>query len=1329
MGRVFISYHADDGADTAHRLVEALRTAGYEDCFAYALPGHGITASYPWRDELRRNLLAAEALVVVTTEGSAAEWCVWEVSVFRERKPMAPVVECRVDGAAGRALIDTLQALKVEPDDPRSMADAERAILKRLDEGGVSRTAALTAIFPGLNPFQEEHARVFFGRDEDIDALSRPLLGRRRNGALAVIGPSGAGKSSLVRAGLVPALRGRPPTSDGDTPFWIVLGPVTPARGGLAALAHAIAEVRRDLGLDTDTGPSVLQRLRERPEGLAETLDGVAAHVPDARLLVIVDQAEELLLPEADTDAALLVAALAEAVRRNTWLVYTVRADFLDALMRFEAFEPLLRDHHLVKPLARSELPRIVNAPLDTLGWRLDDQALGLIQEDAAGEALPLLAFALQQLWQKVNPDGKRPPREITRGEYEASGRVQKVLTDQAEEAFRLARDFLTDSERSTVRDAERAVLKALGRLVSVDESGKYTRRPVALRDLPERELRLLRPFVECRVLTTVRHPVESARSGAAGWERFTEDAFEVAHESLFVHWPRLRENLERDHDALRARREIEETAVDWARYGRQPDQLIPASRLMRLVSVLSGRTEEAFTAAWPELYGTLTDLHLSGAALDLVAQSLQRTADDEVRRGELLVESDPRAVLRLLAGDGSAQGDLLLGLLLYAPDLDGWRHLLRRAMAAHPQLRCYRAQEAGLWGVAWSPDDTLLVTASKDGCVRVLDAETGLVRATFRHAREARGDGPGWVRSVDWSPDGELIASVATDETLRLWSWPAGDEVRVVPLDDRPWSVRFSPDGRYVLVACADGTARVWETRGRGREPVRTCVSVDGEGRAVRLWDADIAADGRVATAREDGVIDVHWVDGGVEQDGARGKPMRAVRFSPTHLVWLASGGQDNQVRVHLVGPRYWRTEHTLGGHTDQVRRVAWSPSGNRLASAGADATVRVWHAHDAQELDMNVGHAQGVCDVAWAHRGDRLASASDDGTVRIWRTTPERVQANDTFEPVQHVTWSQESRRLLMLVDDVEKDVAGTVLGYEKDDARWGTRVLKVGAMGEPDAVHWSSDGALCATVGSGGGKVSLWKTRMDPLPSTLVRLHLIAVLTDAHDTVADARWSVDGEWLAVVSRDRTWLPRLYDREGTLRPTPPGWTRHASFLSAVDWHPRCTEFAVAGQDNLVTVNTLDATVAEYRGDKVFTALAWHPEGAALAVGCTDGTVLVLDRGEEGLVARLSLAGHRQEVYSLAWSPDGTLLLSGSQDATAQLWDVTAGGRVTVLDHQDAAVRQVLWMDGSRLVLTRTGTGELYSWDISDALTRPQCGPVATDIAPLITEARLRSS
>ncbi|WP_371663612.1 hypothetical protein [Streptomyces sp. NBC_00280] len=1349
MGRVFISYHAADGGTTAHRLVDVLRSAGYQDCYAYALRGHGPAVSYAWRDELRRNLLAAEALLVVTTEGSAAEWCVWEISLFRERRPEALVVEFFSGVPQGRGILDTRQALRVDPDDPRSMADAERTALLLLDEAGVSRGPALASPFPGLTAFQEEHASVYFGRDQDIDAVARPLLSRRSNGALAVIGPSGAGKSSLVRAGLVPLLRKRPPTTGGGNPYWIVLGPVTPARGGLTALAGTVAEVRRDLGLHTDTAAQVLRRLGERPEGLAELLGDIAGSVRDARILVIVDQAEELLLStteaEAEAEASLFVRALAEAVRLHAWLVYTVRADFLDALMRFEAFAPLLRDHHLVKPLSRTELPVVINAPLDTLGWRLDDHALGLMHEDAAGETLPLLAFALQKLWERVNPDGKRPPRAITRSEYEASGRVQEVLKAQAEEAFLLARDSLVDGDRQPVPEAERAVLKALRRLVAVDESGKYTRRPVALRDLPERELRLLRPFVECRVLTTVRHPHERPRSveppgSGPEWERLTEDAFEVAHESLFVHWPRLRESLARDHDALRARREIEEIAADWARFGHPPDQLIPASRLLRLLSVLSRHTEGTagegeFVEAWPELSGTLRDLYLSGAALSLVEQSLQRMADDETRRAEALVGSDPLGALHLLAGDGSAQADVLVRLLLHAPDLGEWRRTLRRAMAAHPQLRSFHDQEAGLWGVAWSPDDSMVVTGSKDGGVRVRNAVSGELIAEFHHARDAMGGGPGWVRSVDWSADGELIASVSTDQTLRLWSWRTKDEMRIVPLDDRPWSVRFSSSGRQVFVAGHDGRVRVWDVAGVGREPVRTCLSTDKEGNTVRLWDADMSADGRyVAAAREDGLIDLHGPDGDLVQlrqfsDADEARPVRCVRFDPATTadrVRLAAGDQSNQALTHeWIDGRGGRSRR-FDGHEDQVRRVAWSPTGGRLATAAADATVRVWSVAGAEELLALRGHGQGVCDVAWSHEGDRLASAADDGSVRIWKVGPEPVSEWE-FE-LSRVAWSPHARRLL-LVTGASPD--GGWAECVSAGAPPTVSTLRAGGIGSVESLAWSPDGTSCAVVDH-NGTASLWEgfEQLRQAPGARVGLRRTTVLTDAHDAVTDAQWSVDGTWLAVVSRDRTWLPRVYDRTGRLRAEPAGWTRHASFLSAVAWHPARTEFAVAGQDNLVTVNSLDTTVAEYRGDRVFMSLAWHPDGTALAVGCTDGTVLVLDHEAGRLSPRPPLRGHRQPVVSLAWSPDGSLLLTGSHDGTAHVWSGRTGGLMTVLRRTGGRIRQVLWLD-RLLAATVSEDHRVCFWDVSDGVRRPRCGAPGgehDDVASLVREARMRA-
>ncbi len=58
--------------------------------------------------------------------------------------------------------------------------------------------------YPGLRAFEEKDFHLFFGRDEQIDELRRRLS---RGRFLCVTGLSGGGKSSLVKAGLIPALR------------------------------------------------------------------------------------------------------------------------------------------------------------------------------------------------------------------------------------------------------------------------------------------------------------------------------------------------------------------------------------------------------------------------------------------------------------------------------------------------------------------------------------------------------------------------------------------------------------------------------------------------------------------------------------------------------------------------------------------------------------------------------------------------------------------------------------------------------------------------------------------------------------------------------------------------------------------------------------------------------------------------------------------------------------------------------------------------------------------------------------------------------------------
>ncbi|HEX8864777.1 MAG TPA: TIR and AAA domain-containing protein, partial [Lentzea sp.] len=447
MGRIFLSYHGhDEGNDIALYLRDALLAAGYEDVHAYTAPGSGPDVSLPWRDSLRRELLGADALIVVTSPGSYSEWCAWESSVFRERKPSAPCIEFFSALSTNRALLNDLQAQRVDHTSSASLAAARDTALRAL--AGVDKAAPLSSPFPGLKAFDEHQASLFFGRSEDIQRLAEPLLGRRTFGALAVIGPSGAGKSSLVRAGLIPLLR-----REG----WTIIGPLTPSQGVLPVVE----------------GPG--------------------------RRLVVLDQAEELLAG----DCSVLLHRLVEASRGEAWVVYTVRADFLDELMRHEDFEPLFRDNFLVTPLTKAELPVVVNGPLRSLGWSVDDAALGLIQEDASRESLPLLAFALENLWRHVNPDGLRAPRPITRAEYVASGRVMDVLRRQADEAFAMARDSVRDEDGSwpPVREAERRVLRTFRRLVAVDESRKFTKRAVAVSELTADERQLLDPFITNRVL------------------------------------------------------------------------------------------------------------------------------------------------------------------------------------------------------------------------------------------------------------------------------------------------------------------------------------------------------------------------------------------------------------------------------------------------------------------------------------------------------------------------------------------------------------------------------------------------------------------------------------------------------------------------------------------------------------------------------------------------------------------------------------------------------------------------------------------------------------
>jgi WD40 repeat protein len=827
----------------------------------------------------------------------------------------------------------------------------------------------------GLSAFESEQEKYFCGRQEAVRILITHLTNSR---FIPIIGYSGSGKSSLIKGGLLPELsRDRIPGSS----QWPVAS-FTPGKHPLGKLVD------------------VLARYRERNEPF----------------VIFIDQFEEVFtLCEDESERGSFIRLIAEEMNdsaRKSRMIIAIRGDFLIRCTNYPDVLNLINhippSTYIVKSLGIKELPEAIEKPAQLHGVKFEQGLVLQIAQDVAGQpgALPLLQYALKELWRVCIEKPELPEPLLTRKGYEDIGGVEGALENRANAIY----ESLSEGDRLFVR-------KLFMELVQLGEGTEVTRRRV--------------DWGRVKDIADSTEQLERVIGLLAGAQQrliiVDENTVEVAHEALLCQWKLVSSWIEEDLENIRISRRLETACREWKEtYGKSESALLTGARLAeveewekRVRQNLTGDERDFLERSIGrrdrqiqekvEQERQLRELAEANAKVEAaraqeeraktIAQMERALAAEDKVKAEEARSQEAEAKVRVQKQRTKwaiASGILLtftLGLGLLTNVLASQK---REQEVSKVSILIGKAQELlerNLQLDALKASVEALKEMKKQGREnpeQLQKIQSVIFNVQERNQLKAH---PRGVYGVSFSPDGTMIASGGVDKRIIIWNQAGKRLFSPTEEHNKPiWSVRFSPDSQFIASASVDHTIKIWSKKGKLIQTLK--------GHKGNVYDVSFSKNSeKIYSSSQDGSIIIWDVKTGRSMENfttpnslnkSEYKIMGLDLEPLKNSVLVYTGNKDYELSLWNMKTKSKEGIKNIGNTQSLVRSVRFNEKGNMIVSCennNDNGTIKIWDL-TGKLIGLINSPKDTILYAEFSYDSKYIASASSvDNTIKIWK------------------------------------------------------------------------------------------------------------------------------------------------------------------------------------------------------------------------------------------------------------------------------------------------------------------------------------------------------